>query len=493
MARTTPVHTGYTIINGSGTGINGYRIQVWAEYAFGEPDLQNNTVPLSLYFYTALDPAYTSSTRGTGLDSSLKVGATQVDSVKNGAYDFSSASNLHLLGSYNHDISYGSDGTGTAVISGSFTTVSSYISGGSIQATLTLPPIARQSSLGATDALIGQVSVIALSVPNPAYTHSIACTFGRLQGYIDQQGQFVEEETILTGQSFFFQVPTTFYRQIPRAQSGVCTLTCRTYLDGELVGQPQETTFTASVHPELCKPILSAVLEDTSEYTIALTGNPKRLVRNESLVKCTVSATPRAEAYLTGIKLNGVTLNSQEVMLGAPGYGDIVLEATDSRGFVTRYVAKPEGWVEYQRVTNLASVRRDAPTSDSATVTLTGNFWNENFGNADNQLSLQYRLGQEDWQDAAVEWTLADGRYEGAFVLTGLDYTLSHAVQIRVKDVLSQADKLLTVQRGIPVFDWGKEDFCFNVPVSAPCLNSPEIREMMTRIKNLEEIINGSN
>ena len=96
MARTTPVHTGYTIINGSGTGINGYRIQVWAEYAFGEPDLQNNTVPLSLYFYTALDPAYTSSTRGTGLDSSLKVGATQVDSVKNGAYDFSSASNLHL-------------------------------------------------------------------------------------------------------------------------------------------------------------------------------------------------------------------------------------------------------------------------------------------------------------------------------------------------------------------------------------------------------------
>ena len=33
MARTTPVHAGYSIINGSGTGPNGYRIHVWVEYA----------------------------------------------------------------------------------------------------------------------------------------------------------------------------------------------------------------------------------------------------------------------------------------------------------------------------------------------------------------------------------------------------------------------------------------------------------------------------
>ena len=32
MARITPVHSGYTILNGAGTGTNGSRIDVWAEY-----------------------------------------------------------------------------------------------------------------------------------------------------------------------------------------------------------------------------------------------------------------------------------------------------------------------------------------------------------------------------------------------------------------------------------------------------------------------------
>ena len=35
MARTTPVHSGYTIINGVGSGTNGGRIDVWVEYKLG--------------------------------------------------------------------------------------------------------------------------------------------------------------------------------------------------------------------------------------------------------------------------------------------------------------------------------------------------------------------------------------------------------------------------------------------------------------------------
>ena len=173
MARTTPVNTGYTVVNGNGTGINGFSIQVWAEYKFGQPSEGNRTVPLTLYFYTALDPAYTSSISGTGLDASLKVGTAQVTGVKNADYDFSSASNVHLLGSYQGNLVYGEDGTGKVNVNGSFTTTSADISGGTLQAVLILPSNTCGTTIKPTDAVIGKVSVIALSVPNPAYTHTI--------------------------------------------------------------------------------------------------------------------------------------------------------------------------------------------------------------------------------------------------------------------------------------------------------------------------------
>lgn len=493
MARTTPVHTGYTIVNGSGTGTNGYRIQVWAEYTFGEPNTKNNTVPLTLYFYTALDPAYTSSTRGSGLDSSLKIGSVQATGVENGQYNFTSSSNVHLLGSYQGNVAYGADGTGTVTVSGSFTTASSYISGGTLQATLTLPSIIRATTLGATDAVIGQVSVIALSVLNPAYTHAIACSFGKLQGYIDQQGQYVEEETRLTGQSISFRVPELFYRQILTTQSGVCTLTCYTYLNGKLVGQPQQATFTVRVNVQDCKPSAKVVLQDTYAETIALTGNPGILVRNQSLVRCQVETFPQYGASITSVKLNGVTLKSNDVIIGAPGNGEMILEVIDSRGVIARFPVEPEGWVEYIPVTNLSSARRESPASETVIVTLYGSYWNESFGAVENTLTVQYCLGQGTWQDADPALVFTDGHYEGSLTLTGLPYTNTYSLQVRVQDALHQANKTLTIQRGVPVFDWGEQDFEFHVPVTAPSFNSPEIKEMMSRIKKLEDTINGSN
>ena len=493
MARTTPVHTGYSIANGIGTGLNGCCIHVWVEYKFGEPNDQTNTVPLTLYFYTALDPDYTSSVSGTGLDSSLKVGTVQATGVKNGEYNFSSVSNVHLLGSYQGDLIYGEDGTGKVTVNGSFTTTSTYISGGTLQAVLILPSNTRGSTLSATDTVIGHMSVIALSVPNSAYTHTIACSFGNLEGYINQQGEYVTEQTRLTGQNISFRIPELFYRQIPASLSGVCTLTCYTYLGDTLVDKPSQATFTVTVNTLACKPYATVQLEDTLAETIALTGNPKMLVRNHSLVRCLVETFPKYGAYITSVKLNGVRLTSNDVIIGAPGYGEMILEVTDSRGMVSRFSVEPEGWVEYIPVTNLASVRREAPTSETAIVTLYGSYWNGNFGAVDNSLMVHYCLEQGTWHEVQPEFVFADGRYEGSFKLKDLPYTNSYSLQVRVQDALHQSVKALTIYRGVPVFDWGEQDFEFHVPVNAPSLSSPEITEMMSRIKKLEDAINGSN
>jgi hypothetical protein len=109
MARKTPVHSGYTIINGSGTGTNGGRIDVWVEYSLGTQSVTGNYTPVTAYFYAALNPSYTSSTsNAAGLNSSFSVGGVAGQGVANGAYDFTASSKVNLLGSFSGNIPHNS-------------------------------------------------------------------------------------------------------------------------------------------------------------------------------------------------------------------------------------------------------------------------------------------------------------------------------------------------------------------------------------------------
>ena len=101
MAKTTPIHSGYTILNGTGTGSNGGRIEVWAEYSVTEQSVEGNSSRVKAYFYAALRAGQSSSTQySSGLSSSFRVDGTAGSGVENGAYDFTSPANLHLLGSF---------------------------------------------------------------------------------------------------------------------------------------------------------------------------------------------------------------------------------------------------------------------------------------------------------------------------------------------------------------------------------------------------------
>lgn len=492
MARQTSVNAGYTILDGAGTGINGQRIDVWAEYLLGQSDVAANCTPITVYFYTALNSAYTSATqRSTGLDSALQVGGQAGVGVENGAYNFTSPDNIHLLGSYSGNVVHNNDGTGSVTISGSFTTASSYISGGTVTGQVVLPTIARETTLGATDAAIGQTSVIALSVKSPEYAHSVAYQFGQLTGYITADGQLSGQESVFTAAGVPFAVPEEFYYEIPDAAAGICTLTCRTYRGDTLIGHPQTATFTAYAQESQCLPLVTVRVEDVNAATVALTGDAKRLVCNGSIARCHVTAQAQKGAAVASITVAGQTLTGDYVDIPCT-QAAIPVVVTDSRGFTTQTADETVALLDYIPVSNLASVSRDDPTAHTAPLVFSGSFWNGHFGAAENSLLLQYRIGTEDWITARPELTLSEGRYAASIQLSGLDYTQSHSLQVRVSDALSAVEKALTVQKGIPVFDWGETDFVFHVPVSAPALSSPVLTEILERLNTLEEKINGS-
>ena len=65
---------------------------------------------------------------------------------------------------------------------------------------------------------------------------------------------------------------------------------------------------------------------------------------------------------------------------------------------------------------------------------------------------------------------MGENSYSAQCTLTGLDYRTAHTIQVEATDALAQVNRSLTLGKGIPVFDWGEEDFSFHVPVALPAL-----------------------
>ena len=86
MARSSPINSGYSIINGSGSGKNADRIDVWVEYAVVSQNTSMNASQVYVYFYTALRNGYTSETHSrSGLYSNLTVDGSSCNTVSNGS------------------------------------------------------------------------------------------------------------------------------------------------------------------------------------------------------------------------------------------------------------------------------------------------------------------------------------------------------------------------------------------------------------------------
>lgn len=473
MARTTPVNAGFTIINGAGTGSNGGRIDVWLEYQLGNQSYAGNYTPISVYFYAALASGYSSTTKlDRGLNSALKVNGQAGSGVSDGKYDFTSTAAVNLLGSYSGNIAHDADGTKEVSFAGSFTTKSSYISGGSVSDKIKLPAIPRASSVGATDANIGQTSLIAISAKSASYTHSIAYQFGSLSGYINADGQAVSAESKFSATTVAFQIPESFYAQIPNSKSGICTLICRTYAGNTQIGESKTNTFTATAAQSACSVSVTGTVEDVNPVTLALTGNSKRLIYQHSTARCTISARAKNGASIKTQTVSGMNMSGGVLEIPNIEAANLEFWAVDSRGYAGMDIDENIKMISYTPLSNQASVSRNDPVSGNATLRLSGSYWDGNFGQASNRLSAAYRLGGGEWT-AVEDVTIGGGKYSAIVPLSGLDYTQSYPLEVKVTDALSEKTKELTVYKGYPVFDWGETDFQFYVPVAAPNIKSP--------------------
>lgn len=328
---------------------------------------------------------------------------------------------------------------------------------------ITLTKIPRASTIGATDANIGASSMIAVSRKSTSYSHSIQYKFGSVSGYVDASGNPVSSEVKITETSVAFKVPTSFYAQIPNAKTGTCTLTCRTYSGSTQIGSAQTCTFTASTTEESCAPQVSGTVKDSNTTTVALTGNASVMVRYVSNALCTLSATARNSASITAKAINGTLIDGNTMTISGISESRVRFSAKDSRGYITD-IPVDFSVVPYVVLTCVATGKRNAPTDGTATLTIKGNYFNQSFGAENNTLTLRYKQSGGSW--VSITPKISGNTYTASVSLTDLTYTESFTFTVEATDKLATVSQVVKIDKGIPVFDWGENDFAFHVPVS---------------------------
>lgn len=378
----------------------------------------------------------------------------------------------------------------THMVNGStFTSGNTYTVSGDVTIMATATPL--KSEIGATDANIESASAIIVTRYNTSYTHTITYKFGNATGTI---------ATKSTNTSLSWTVPFAFYAEIPNAKSGICTLTCETFNGNTSLGS-STCTFTVTASPDKCTPTVTATVKDTNTTTKALTGNTATLIRYKSVARCTLNATPKNSATISSLSINGNSVTgstSEGITTAEKSYSSVDITsfkfiATDSRGYSTT-VTKTPGMVKYINLSCNPVLSRPTPTGSSIVMTVTGDIFRGSFGACSNTLTLEYKYKESGgsygaWQtvDSAKIIFGTSGYHSDSAISLGedFDYQKDYVFQIRAIDggtvdgttyKLSTVIKTVTVNRGIPIFDWGENDFNVNVPLM---LNNVNILNIM--------------
>lgn len=268
--------------------------------------------------------------------------------------------------------------------------------------------------------------------------------------------------------------------------NGVTSGTSRTvrfYVKGVMDGQTywsyQTRTFTLTD----CLPYMEPTVVDVNEKTIALTGNPNKIVKYASHAKCKANAVAKKGATIKLYEIaNGAAKEStSETVLLGPESAITRFTATDSRGnSEVEEVISP--FVDYIKPTCNHKIELDlAPNQNpgdeskmKVSFELTGQWFSGNFGVADNDFSIWIRQSQGSKIDDAVEWTeitilsevsRGENTYKATFWSDDFDYDKSYTFQFMIRDSISEFQTAPYTATLYPVFDWSEEDFNFNVPV----------------------------
>lgn len=371
-----------------------------------------------------------------------------------------------------------------------------------LSGTMDLTTIPRASSISATDANIGSSSSIGINSAADSFKHTVTYSFGSKSGTI---------KTKTTEKNFLWDIPTSFFEEIPNDSIGTVTLTCYTYNGDSHIGT---TTKTMTVNVPYSgtynsTPVItSATAIDTNTTTKNLTGNNKRLVLYKSTVQLSATGQCKNYAGFKSFKENNIydltsttsvsggttTVNGQRLYSTSttPTFDktQFKLYLIDTRNTPSdaKVLSQANGdftIVPYVPLTLNANVERVSPTSSSVYLSFAGNFFNgyydANKANF-NTITMKWRYKEVNgsWSSytnltlnthfkygSGNTYYSGNGSSQANITLANVfDYQKSYIIEISYADRLSSYTVQKPLSQGIPVHDEGVDangDNYFNI------------------------------
>lgn len=258
---------------------------------------------------------------------------------------------------------------------------------------------------------------------------------------------------------------------------GVHTAEARFYIKTTYDGQTLESYKVATLEVINFMPTLDPEVYDTVPDIIdRLTGNKYILVRYASKPYFSTGALAHKGATISTQSVK----NGETTKYGASGTFDSVTSnlftfaAVDNFGrSITSEMefSKPNYFIDYVKLTASVSVTEMTADGDVA-VTLKGKYFNGSFGKRNNSMRMHYEIaqnnGEPEFKDMGYIYpTVTGSDYSYTFTISGLDYLSVYDLTVRVSDEISvEPTEANVIVASTPIFDWGRQDFNFNVPVN---------------------------
>lgn len=339
-------------------------------------------------------------------------------------------------------------------------------------------------TIAATDAVIGSVSMITVSNSDRLYEHVITYSIPDPYNQSLMHSGPVSSRTSDT--VIAWKVPEDLYEYLPNSKRTPCMLRCSTYNGENLLGSTL-CTINIAVNDAECYPLVSGDVVDINQTTVALTGNEETLIRYKSTAKCTITATARNYATIVSKKILNQPTTDDTYTFYNVAANTFEFSAEDSREYRHTYIYQPE-IIPYVRLTCNPVISRPSPTGGRIILSATGNMFIGSFGAASNSLKIRYRYKESNGTYGSWHTIPSSSVYYGtsSYHCTDIslgenfDYQKSYVFEIEASDgtatnPLSIVSKIIPIQKGEPVFDWGENDFNINVALNLSGTNILDI------------------
>lgn len=286
-----------------------------------------------------------------------------------------------------------------------------------------------------------------------SFTHTITYGFGSTSG------------TIATGvgDSTTWTPGKNLLSQIPNAQSGWGTITCKTYSGNTLIGT-STVDFTLTVG-STSKPSLSGLTIAEQTSIVSQKAGSNATMALLSTKRVTVNASAKDGASVSSVK---VTNNGKSVTLTKSGSqyvgsisavtsGKYTVTVTDSRGLSTSQDVSQTYYAYTYPTIESASFSRTSQTGSAGSLTASGKYANM----LSNTVTIT--VTRTGLSAATITGTKSNGSWNFSKSYSDLTYTSSFTATIKITDSFGQVAQInVVLARSQPVLWIGKTDVRIN-------------------------------